>query len=57
MKKRTRIILSVCLAVLLVFGIASYAYLSDYYHADEVALEAMAYQTDIVQAELDGNVT
>ena len=34
MKKRTRIILSVCLAVLLVIGIGSYAYVSDYYHAD-----------------------
>ena len=57
MKKRTRIILSVCPAALLLFGIGGYAYVSDYYHADETALEAMAYQTDIVQAELDGNVT
>ena len=56
MKKRTRIILSVCLAVLLVIGIGSYAYLSDYYHADETALEAMAYLTDSVQAEQDGDV-
>ncbi len=57
MRRRTRIILSVCLAVLLVFGIGGYAYVSDYYHADETALEAMAYQTGSVQAELDGNVT
>lgn len=57
MKKRTRIILSVCLAVLLVFGVGGYAYVSDYYHADEIALEAMAYQTDSVQTEQDGNVT
>ena len=57
MKKRTRIILSVCLVVLLAVGIGGYAYVVDYYHADETALEAMAYQTDIVQAELDGNVT
>ena len=56
MKKRTRIILSVCLAVLLVFEIGGYAYVSDYYHADEIALEAMAYQTDSVQTEQDGNV-
>ena len=56
MKKRTRIILSVCLALLLVIGIGGYAYLSDYYHADETALEAMAYQTDRVQAEQDGDV-
>ena len=57
MKKRARIILSVCLAVLFVFGIGGYAYVSDYYHADEMAMAAMAYQTDSVQAELDGNVT
>ena len=57
MKKRTRIILSVCLAVLLVIEIGGYAYVSDYYHADETALEAMAYQTDSVQTEQDGNVT
>ena len=56
MKKRTRIILSVCLAVLLVFGIGGYAYVLDYYHADETALEAMAYQTGSVQAEQDGDV-
>lgn len=56
MKRRTRIILSVCLAVLLVIGIGGYAYVSDYYHADEAALEAMAYQTDSVQTEQDGDV-
>ena len=56
MKKRTRIILSVCLAVLLLIGIGGYAYVSDYYHADETALEAMAYQTGSVQAEQDGDV-
>ena len=56
MKKRTRIILSVCLALLLVIGIGGYAYMSDYYHADETALEAMAYQTGRVQTEQDGDV-
>ena len=56
MKKRARIILSVCLAVLLVIGIGGYAYMSDYYHADETALEAMAYQTGRVQTEQDGDV-
>ena len=56
MKKRTRIILSVCLAVLLVLGIGGYVYMSDYYRADEIALEAMAYQTDSVQVEQDGDV-
>ena len=56
MKKRTRIILSVCLAVLLVFGIGGYAYVSDYYHANEIALEAMAYRTGGAQTEQDGDV-
>ena len=56
MKKRSRIILSVCLAVLFVFGVGGYAYVSDYYHADETALEAMAYLTDSVQVEQDGDV-
>lgn len=56
MKKRARIILSVCLALLLVIGIGGYAYVSDYYHADEIALEAMACQTGSVQAEQNGDV-
>ena len=56
MKKRTRIILSVCLTVLFAFGGGGYAYVSDYYHADETALEAMAHQTDSVQAKQDGDV-
>ena len=56
MKKRTRIILSACLAILLVIGVGGYAYVSNYYHADEIALEAMASQTDNVQTEQDGNV-
>lgn len=57
MKRRTRIILPVCLAIILVFGVGSYAYVSDYYHADETALAAMAYQTGCVLTEQDGNVT
>lgn len=56
MKKRTKIILSVCLALLLL-GIGSYAYLSDYYRADETALAVMADQAGHVQIEQDGNVT
>ena len=56
MKKRTRIILSVYLAVLFAFGVGGYVYVSDYYHADETALEAMAYQTGSVQTEQDGDV-
>lgn len=58
MKKRTKLILSVCLAVLLFVGIGGYAYVSDYYHADETALAAMAYQAaDQIQIEQDGDVT
>lgn len=57
MKKRTKIILSVCLALLLLFGIGGYVYMSDYYHADETALAVMANQTDQVQIEQDGNIT
>lgn len=57
MKKRTKIILAVCMAFLLILGIGGYAYMSDYYHADEVAMAAIAYQADDVQIEQDGNVT
>ena len=57
MKKRTKAILTVYLALLLLVGIGSYTYMSDYYHADEVAVAAIAYQADDVQIEQDGNVT
>lgn len=57
MKKRAKVILTVCLAFLLILGIGGYAYVSDYYRADEVAVAAMAYQADDVQIEQDGNVT
>ena len=57
MKKRTKIILAACLALLLAIGIGSYAYISDYYHADEAAAAAMAVQSDGVQVEQDGKVT
>lgn len=57
MKKRTKVILAVCLAFLLLLGIGSYAYVADYYHADETALTAMAYQADEVQVKEGGNVT
>lgn len=56
MKRRTKVLLSVCLAILLIIGVGGYAYVSDYYHADETALAAMAYQTDQVQVEQDGEV-
>ena len=57
MKKRTKIILAVCLAFLLLLGIGGYAYVADCYRADEVAVAAMAYQVDDVQIKEDGNVT
>lgn len=56
MKRRTKVLLSVCLAILLIIGVGGYAYVSDYYHADKTALAAMAYQTDQVQVEQDGEV-
>lgn len=57
MKKQAKVILAVCLAVLLLLGVSGYAYVADYYRADEVAVAAMAYQADDVQIEEDGNVT
>ena len=57
MKKRTKIILSVCLVLVLLLGIGGYAYVSDYYHADETALAVMVYQTDTVQIKEEGNIT
>lgn len=56
MKKTTKIVLAVFLIVLLVIGIGGYAYVSDYYHADKTAMEAMADKTDGVQIEQDSNV-
>lgn len=57
MKKQTKAILAVCLALLLLLGVGGYVYVADYHHADETALEAMAYQADEVQIKEDGNVT
>ena len=57
MKKQTKVILAVSLAFLLLLGLGSYAYVADYYHADEAAVAAMAYQADEVQIKEDGNVT
>lgn len=57
MRKRTKIILSACLAILFIIGVGGYAYVSDYYHADETALAVMAYQTaGRVQIKQDGDV-
>lgn len=57
MKRRTRRILSVCLALLLVIGAGSWAYVSDYYHADEQAVAAMAYSPGAVHTAQSGSVT
>lgn len=56
MKKQAKIIVFVCLAALLMIGISAYAYVSDYYHADEAAQAVMAFQADTVQIEKDGKV-
>lgn len=44
--------ISVCLVIVLLIGIGSYAYVSDYYHADETALTVMS-QADPVGRECD----
>ena len=57
MKKRTKILLATLTMVTLAVSIGGYAYLSEYYHADDFAVEAMAVQEDGVQVEQDGSVT
>lgn len=57
MKKRTKIILALCLALLLAIGIGCWAYISDYYRADDAAVSAMAAQTGTVHIEQCDNVT
>ena len=56
MKKRTKVIFSVCLALFLIIGVGGYAYVSAYYPADETALAAISYQTGQIQIEQDGDV-
>ena len=57
MKKRTKIILAVCLAVLIAVGLGGYGYLSSYYPASDAAVAALAVQVDRVQVEQDRKVT
>lgn len=57
MKIRLKRILCACLALLLAAGIAGYAYVADYYHADEAAVAAMLGLTGTVYTETDGDVT
>lgn len=56
MKKTSKIILAIFLTILLVISIGSVVYLSDYYHADDIALEAMSDQTNNILIEQDKNV-
>ncbi|MDD7536060.1 MAG: alpha/beta hydrolase, partial [Bullifex sp.] len=56
MKKGKKIIAAVVLALLAVLGIGGFAYVSDYYHADDDALKALELQGDGVQVEQDGSV-
>lgn len=48
MKRRTKIILAACLVLLAVL-VGCWIYVSDYYHADETAVSAMAFKSDSVQ--------
>lgn len=54
MKKRPKILLATLAMVFLAVLIGGYAYLSDYYHANDLAIEAMAVQEDGVPVEQDG---
>lgn len=57
MKKRTKILLATLAMIFLAVLIGGYAYLSDYYHANDFSIEATAVQEDGVPVEQDGSVT
>lgn len=57
MKKKTKIILLLCLAVLIAALVGGFAYVSDYYHADAQAVTAMSSPGGGVSIETDGSVT
>lgn len=57
MKKRMKILLAALAVMILAALIGGDAYLSDYYHASDLAGEAMAVQEDGIQVEQDGSVT
>ena len=57
MKKRMKILLAALAVMILAVLIGGAAYLSDYYHASDLAVEAMAVQEDGIQVEQDGSVT
>lgn len=56
MKKKRKIISRICLILLLILGVSSAVYLSDYYRADENAEAAMAYQGSDVRIEKNSNL-
>lgn len=56
MKKAAKIIISLCLTLLLAIGIGGYAYVSDYYHADDMALKALSDEAYGIRIEQDRNV-
>ena len=54
--KRTAIALCIILAILLVAFVGFLVYASDYYHADDSAIEAFSYGTMIEQKKIDDGV-
>lgn len=57
MSRRIKRILGACLALLLAAAVGGYAYISDFYRADEQAAAAMAASSEAVHTELHDNVT
>lgn len=57
MQKKGKIVLAICLMVLLLLGAGCGVYLSDYYHANDAALAAMADALPQVRVVAKDNVT
>ena len=56
MKRNRKIIVSLLLTVVLLVGIGCALYLSDYYHADDMAMETMAQSSEQVKKYQDGSI-
>lgn len=56
MKRNGKIIVSLLLTVVLLVGIGCALYLSDYYHADNIAMETMAQSSEQVKKYQDGSI-
>ncbi len=56
MKRNRKIIVSLLLTVVLLVGIGCGLYLSDYYHADDIAMETMAQSSEHVKKYQDGSI-